>query len=80
MNDQVHFDSDELFNPTSADSGEEYIPESSEDCSDGTDTSEIFEPVDQKRSMLSCVNLRMTDDITKRCVSPTELNDSSPKH
>ncbi|KAI4800013.1 hypothetical protein KUCAC02_016550 [Chaenocephalus aceratus] len=33
MTSQIEFDSDELFDPSSADSGEEYIPKTSEDSS-----------------------------------------------
>lgn len=79
MNNQIHFDSDELFDHTSDDSGEEYIPETSEDHSDGTDISEVVEPVDQKLSMLRCLNLRKMDDIRDRCLSPTEVNNGSSK-
>ncbi|XP_051263471.1 uncharacterized protein LOC127367551 isoform X36 [Dicentrarchus labrax] len=67
VNNQIHSDSDELVDPSSADSGEEYIPKTSEDYSDGTDTSEVLEPVDQRESMLRSLN----------CVSLAELNNGS---
>ncbi|KAG1933789.1 hypothetical protein F2P79_020338 [Pimephales promelas] len=51
MKRNVEFDSNELFD-SSASSGEEYIPKSSEDSSEDTDTSEVIEPVNQKESML----------------------------
>lgn len=53
MKKQIHVDSDELFDLTSDDSGEEYIPKTSEDYSDCTDTSKVLEAVDQKQSMLT---------------------------
>lgn len=52
MNRKVEIASDELFDLTSGSSGEEYIPHSSEDSSEGTDTSEVIQPVNQKESML----------------------------
>ncbi|KAF6728633.1 N-lysine methyltransferase SETD8-A, partial [Oryzias melastigma] len=39
LNQPVNFDSDELFDPMTSDSGDEYVPDSCEDSSDGTDNS-----------------------------------------
>ncbi|XP_026134601.1 uncharacterized protein LOC113112899 isoform X3 [Carassius auratus] len=72
MNRKVEFASDELFDPTSGSSGEEYIPHSSEDSSEGTDTSEVIQPVNQKESMLRFPILGKYADIG-------ELNDVSSK-
>lgn len=63
MSNQINFHPDELFDPTSDDSGEEYIPKTSEDCSDGTDSSEVIEQIDQKKSKLGYLHLWTTDDI-----------------
>lgn len=78
MNNQIHFDSDELYDP-SDDSEEEYIPETSADNSDDTDTSEVIESSDQKQSILRCLHLRKTDDIKDRCLSLMEVNSGSSK-
>ncbi|XP_051246592.1 uncharacterized protein LOC127357967 isoform X5 [Dicentrarchus labrax] len=80
MKTQIHSDSDELFILTSAGSGEEYIPKTSEDYSAGTDTSKVLEPVEQKESMLRPLNFRTMDDIRQRGVSLTELNNGSSKN
>lgn len=72
MNRKVEFASDELFDLTSGSSGEEYIPHSSEDSSEGTDTSEVIQPVNQKESMLRFPILGKYADIG-------ELNDVSSK-
>lgn len=53
MNRKVEFASDELFDLTSDSIGEEYIPQSSEDSSECTDTSKVIQPVNQKESMLT---------------------------
>lgn len=58
MKNKIQFDSDELFDTTSADSGEEYIPKPSEDSD--TDKSITLDPIYQK----NCIN----SDIRK-CVS-----------
>lgn len=42
MKGQIDFNSDELFDTTSDDSGEEYIPKSGEESSEDTETSEII--------------------------------------
>lgn len=79
MNNQIHFDSDELYDP-SDDSGEEYIPKTREDNSDGTDTSEVIEPFNLTKkltkSMLGCQKMV---DIKDGCLSPTDLNNGSTK-
>ncbi|XP_059371080.1 uncharacterized protein LOC132108389 [Carassius carassius] len=72
MNRKVEFASDELFDLTSGSSGEEYIPHSSEDSSEGTDTSEVIQPVNQKESMLRFPILGKYADVR-------ELNDVSSK-
>ncbi|XP_040904808.1 uncharacterized protein LOC121188928 [Toxotes jaculatrix] len=76
MNNRIHFDSDELFDPTSGDSGEEYIPDTSGDHS-GSDASEVIGPVDQKESMRKSLNLSRMVNIRDGCPSPTELNSGS---
>lgn len=58
MKNKIQFDSDELFDTTSADSGEEYIPKPSEDSD--TDKSITLDSIYQK----NCIN----SDIRK-CVS-----------
>ncbi|KAL7380029.1 hypothetical protein ABVT39_010160 [Epinephelus coioides] len=73
MNNQIHFDSDELYSP-SDDSGEEYIPETSTDHSDDTDTSEVMELSDHKLSTPRCLNLKKIDDIEDKCLEdPTPV-------
>ncbi|XP_049446917.1 uncharacterized protein LOC125897555 [Epinephelus fuscoguttatus] len=67
MNNQIHFESDELYSP-SDDSGEEYIPETSTDHSDDTDTSEVMESSDHKLSTPRCLNLKNIDDIKDTCL------------
>ncbi|XP_041918267.1 uncharacterized protein LOC121682254 isoform X15 [Alosa sapidissima] len=51
INRQTDFDSYELFE-TSDESEEEYVPDTSEDSSDETDTSEVFETSNQKKITL----------------------------
>ncbi|XP_059403073.1 uncharacterized protein LOC132134507 [Carassius carassius] len=68
MNRKVEFTSDDLFDLTPGSSGEEYFPHSSEDSSEGTDTSEVIQPVNQKESMLRFPILGKYADIR-------ELND-----
>ncbi|KAM7388907.1 hypothetical protein PAMP_022911 [Pampus punctatissimus] len=63
MKGQIDFDSDELFDPTSDDSGEEYIPKSGEDSSEDTDTTEIIVSVDQKMNMLRFPNIGKRVDV-----------------
>ncbi|XP_035993659.1 uncharacterized protein LOC118563357 [Fundulus heteroclitus] len=52
MNKLDYLESDDLFDPSSNESGEEYVPKSSEEYSEDTDTNEIMETDDQKRLLL----------------------------
>ena len=70
MDNRIQFE--ELFD-TSGDSGEEYIPQTSTDHSDDTDTSEVIEPVEQKPSLVKSLKIR---DV---CHSQTNLNSDSSK-
>nr|XP_046253175.1 uncharacterized protein LOC124063495 isoform X2 [Scatophagus argus] len=63
MSGRIDFDSDELFDPTSDDSGEEYIPKSGQDSSEDTDTSDIIVPVNQKMKKLRFPNIGKTVDV-----------------
>jgi len=72
MNSQIHLNSDELYDP-SDDSGEKYVPETSTDHSDDTDTSEVIESTDHKPYTFRCLNLKKIDDIKDTC-----LEDSTP--
>ncbi|XP_034092633.1 uncharacterized protein LOC117559977 isoform X2 [Gymnodraco acuticeps] len=76
MTSQIEFDSDELFDPSSADSGEEYIPKTSEDSS-GTDTSEVIDIVHKKDSMLGRQYFQKLSHISDECLLPTQVNSSS---
>ncbi|XP_065817424.1 uncharacterized protein [Labrus bergylta] len=76
MKNWIDLDSDELFDSTSADSGEEYIPKTSED-SDGTDISEVLGPVKQRESQRDSLLQRHVDDIEDSVFSPTEASASS---
>lgn len=51
MKGQIDFDSDELFDPTSDNSRDEYIPKNGEDSSEDTDASEMIVSVDQKMNI-----------------------------
>lgn len=68
MKNRITFESDELFDTTSDESGEEYISETSED----TDT--------DKSIILACMNHknRISDDEMRRCIAET-LNANRPK-
>ncbi|XP_068451972.1 uncharacterized protein [Clinocottus analis] len=77
MKRRSHFDSDEQFD--SDGSGEEYIPKTSEDESDGTDTSEVLDPFRQPTNALECLNSWEIDDVIDGRRSPTELNDGSSR-
>ena len=50
MNNQIHFDLDDLFDLTSDDSGEEFNLKSNEEYSDDTDTSEVTELINKEPS------------------------------
>ncbi|KAF3838041.1 hypothetical protein F7725_009809, partial [Dissostichus mawsoni] len=76
MTSQIEFGSDELFDPSSADSGEEYIPKTSEDSS-GTDTSEVIDLVHKKDSMLGRQYFQKLSHIRYECLLPTQVNSSS---
>lgn len=70
MTNQIQCYSDELFDPSSADSGEEYIPKTSEDSS--TDTSEVIDVVHKGDSMLGRQYLQKLSHISlKRGRSPS---------
>ncbi|TKS67845.1 hypothetical protein D9C73_000831 [Collichthys lucidus] len=74
---QIDFDSDELFDPTSDDSGEEYIPKSGGDSSEDTETSEIIVSVDQKMNTLRFPNIGKRVDVRNACQSLQELDNTS---
>ncbi|XP_059195919.1 uncharacterized protein LOC131986187 isoform X2 [Centropristis striata] len=71
MKGRVDFDSDELYDHTSDDSGEEYIPKSVEDSSEDSDPCDI--KTDQKITKLRFPNLGKTVDVRDGCLPVTEL-------
>ncbi|KAM7415690.1 hypothetical protein PAMA_017968 [Pampus argenteus] len=79
MKGQIDLDSDELFDLTSDDSGEEYIPTSSRESSEDTDTSEIIVSVDQKMNRLRFPNMGKRVDVRNVCQSLQELENTSLK-
>ncbi|KAI9534099.1 hypothetical protein NQZ68_016817 [Dissostichus eleginoides] len=76
MTSQIEFDSDELFDPSSADIGEEYIPKTSEDSS-ATDTSKVIDLVHKKDSLLGRQYFQKLSHIRYECLIPTQVNSSS---
>lgn len=60
-------------------SREEYIPKTSEDSSEGTDTSEVLDLVDKIESTLRFPELGKMADVDNGCLSLTELNKASSK-
>lgn len=80
MKEQMEFDSDELFDPSSDGSEEEYIPKSVEDTSEDTDTSDIIVSIDQKmKNKLIFPNLGKMVDVRDECLSLQELDNTSLK-
>ncbi|XP_060936174.1 uncharacterized protein LOC133012211 [Limanda limanda] len=72
MNNQIQFDSDETLAFTTDGSEEEYIPDTSQDSSDGTDTTEAFDPGDQRNIMPSLTELNnCSTKLRKRGRSPS---------
>ncbi|CAJ1081294.1 hypothetical protein F2P79_020338 [Xyrichtys novacula] len=70
MKGRVDFDLDELYDHTSDDSGEEYIPESGEDSSEDSDPCNI--KTDQKITKLRFPNFEKTADVRDGCLPMTE--------
>ena len=70
MDNRIQFE--ELFD-TSGDSGEEYIPQTSTDHSDDTDTSEVIEPVEQKPSLVKSLKKKtnLNSDSSKQVHTTT---------
>ncbi|XP_054872280.1 uncharacterized protein LOC111580096 isoform X3 [Amphiprion ocellaris] len=79
MNSQVHFDPDDLFDLTSDDSGEEFIPKSCEASSDDTDTSEVIERINKDPSKPRFPHLSLTDGMEERCPPTTNLDSDFSK-
>ncbi|XP_043982140.1 uncharacterized protein LOC122836583 isoform X1 [Gambusia affinis] len=76
MNKLDYFESDDLFDPSSNESEEEYVPNSCEEYSEDTDTSEIIETDDQK-ILLRC--FRNIEDFAAACppVKEQNINDTN---
>lgn len=74
MKERDHFESDDLFDPSSNDSEEEYVPKSCEEFSEETDTSEIMETDDQKSILLR--RFKKTGDFTAACPPGMEQNNN----
>lgn len=72
MNKLDYFESDDLFDLSSNDSGEEYVPQSCEESSKDSDMSEIIETDDQKCLLLR--RFRNTEDFAAACPPVVEQN------
>ena len=70
MDNRIQF---EEFFDTSGDNGEEYIPQTSTDHSDDTDTSEVIEPVEQKPSLVKSLKKKtnLNSDSSKQVHTTT---------
>lgn len=76
---QMNFDSEELFDSTFGDSVGEYIPKTSDDMSDDTDTSEVLESATQEDNMLRWMYFKKTNDIKDRCVPEIQVSSTTSK-
>lgn len=81
MNETTCFESDELSRPHS-DSGEEYVPKTSEDCTKDTETNDISESLGPIKSRLRGSKSSLLEGISTTCHrdgcrSPSELRGSS---
>nr|XP_043892514.1 uncharacterized protein LOC122776179 [Solea senegalensis] len=76
MKERIYFDSDELFDPISDDSGEEYIPKSTEDSSEDSDGTNIVS-FDHKMKMQRFPNMGKIVDVRDGCLSMQELDKNS---
>lgn len=79
MKGHVDFDSDELYDHTSDESGEEYIPKSGEDSSDNTEISDTDITVNQKMTKIRFPKVKKTMDVRDGWLPITELDNATLK-
>ncbi|KAK7879000.1 hypothetical protein WMY93_034165, partial [Mugilogobius chulae] len=78
MRGRIDYDSDELFDPSSDDSGEEYIPKSGEDSSEDTDTKNVLFDSDQDEDPLDSNETEQDQESAHKSDSPVGPHLSSP--